>query len=66
MLTNSPTIHHLWMENPPLLSFLWFGTLREMLFIVHCWIKAECFHTDQGFFSAMDAIQGSQLILIAD
>jgi hypothetical protein len=49
MLTNSPAIHHLWMENPPLLSFLWFSTLRKMLFIIHCWIKAQHFHSNQGF-----------------
>jgi hypothetical protein len=24
---DSPAIHHLWMENPRLLTFLWFGTL---------------------------------------
>jgi hypothetical protein len=66
-LTNSPAIHNLvWIENPHLLSFLWFGTLQEMLFIIHCWIKAQCFHSNQGFLSATDAIQGSQRILIAD
>jgi hypothetical protein len=65
-LTNSPAIHHLWIENPCLLSFLWFSTLREMLFIIYCWIKAQYFHSKQGFFSATDAIHGSQQILIAD
>jgi hypothetical protein len=65
-LTDSPAIHHLWIENPRLLSFLWLSTLREMLFIVHCWIKAQRFHSEQGFFSATDAINGSQRLLIAD
>jgi hypothetical protein len=35
-LTDSPVIHHLWMENPHLLTFLWFSTLCNMLFIIHC------------------------------
>jgi hypothetical protein len=65
-LTDSRAIHHLWIENPRLLSFLWFSTLREMLFIVHCWIKAQRFHSEQGFFAAMDAVQGSQRLLIVD
>jgi hypothetical protein len=65
-LTDSPAIHHLWIENPRLLSFLWLSTLREMLFIVHCWIKAQRFHSEQEFFSATDAINGSQRLLIAD
>jgi hypothetical protein len=65
-LTYSPAIHHLWMENPRLLTYLWFGTLRNMLLIMHCWIKAQQFHSDQGFFSATDAVQGSQQLLIAD
>jgi hypothetical protein len=65
-LTDSPAIHHLWMENPRLLSFLWFSTLQEMLFIVHCWIKAQRIHSDQGFFSATDAVRGSQRLLIVD
>jgi hypothetical protein len=42
MLTDSPAIHH------PV-SFLWFSTLRKMLFIIHCWIKAQHFHSNQGF-----------------
>jgi hypothetical protein len=42
------------------------STLREMLFIVHCWIKAQRFHSNQGFFSGTDAVQGSQRLLIVD
>jgi hypothetical protein len=34
-LTDSAAIHHIWKENPCLLTYLWIGTLREALSIIH-------------------------------
>jgi hypothetical protein len=65
-LPDSPAIHHLWMENPHLLTFLWFGTLCEALFIMHSWVKAHYFHSNQSFHTAMDAALGTACLLIAD
>jgi hypothetical protein len=65
-LPDSPAIHHLWIENPRLLTFLWFGTLREALFIIHSWVKAQRFHRDQGFHTATDVALGTERLLIAD
>jgi hypothetical protein len=65
-LPDSPAIHHLWMENPRLLTFLWFSTLREALFIMHSWVKAQRFHSAQGFHTATDTAIGTERLLIAD
>jgi hypothetical protein len=65
-LPDSPTIHHLWVENPRLLTFLWFSTLREALFIMHSWVKAQRFHSEQGFHTATDTALGTERLLIAD
>jgi hypothetical protein len=54
------------MENPRLLTFLWFGTLREALYIMHSWVKAQRFHSDQGFITATDTALGTARLLIAD
>jgi hypothetical protein len=65
-LPDSPAIHHLWMENPRLLTFLWFSTLREALFIMQSRVKAQRFHSDQGFHTATDTALGTERLLIAD
>jgi hypothetical protein len=65
-LTDNPAIHHLWIGNPRLLTYLWFSTLREALFIIHCWAKAQRFHSAQGFFSATDTVHGSTRIVLTD
>jgi hypothetical protein len=65
-LTDSAAIHHIWKENPRLLTFLWFGTLREALSIMHTWVKAQRFHGSLGFYSATNAIQGSNCLLLTD
>ena len=65
-LPDSPAIHHLWVENPRLLTFLWFSTLREALFIMHSWVKAQRYHRDQGFHTATDTALGTKRLLIAD
>jgi hypothetical protein len=63
-LADSSAIHHLWEQHQRLLTFLWFDTLREILHIVHCWVKAQRFHCSQGFQSATDAATGSQRLLV--
>jgi hypothetical protein len=63
-LADSLAIHHLWEQNQHLLTFLWFDTLREILHIAHCWIKAQSFHRSQGFQSATDAGDGRQRLLV--
>jgi hypothetical protein len=65
-LADSSAIHHLWEQHQRLLTFLWFDTLREILHIVHCWVKAQRFHPSQGFQTATDAIDGGQRLLITD
>jgi hypothetical protein len=56
-LPDSPAIHHLWMENPCLLRFLLFSTLREALFIIH---------SDQSFHTATDRALSTERLLIVD
>jgi hypothetical protein len=63
-LADSSAIHHLWEQNQRLLTFLWFDTLREILHIVHCWIKAQRFHRSQGFQSATAPGDGSQRLIV--
>jgi hypothetical protein len=63
-LADSSAIHHLWEQNQRLLTFLWFDTLREILHIIHCWIKAQRFHSSQGFQAATNPVDGSQRLLI--
>lgn len=65
-LTDSAAIHHIWKENPRLLTFLWFGTLRDVLAIMHSWVKAQRFHGSLGFYSASNVIQGGQCLLLTD
>jgi hypothetical protein len=65
-LTDSAAIHHIWTENPRLLTFLWFSTLREALSITHNWVKAQRFHSSLGFYSATNPIQGEQCLLLSD
>jgi hypothetical protein len=65
-LPDSAAIHHIWKENPRLLTFLWFSTLREALAIMHTWIKAQRFHSSLGFYSATNAVLGGQCLLLAD
>jgi hypothetical protein len=65
-LTDSAAIHHIWKENPRLLTFLWFGTLREALSIMHTWVKAQRFHGSLGFYSATNPIQGGTCLLLTD
>jgi hypothetical protein len=54
------------MENPQLLTFLWFGTLRKALFIVHGWAKAQRFHNDHGFYAANDTVAGGRYLIVTD
>jgi hypothetical protein len=63
-LTDNFAIHHLWEQHQSLLTFLWFDTLRKILHIVHCWIKAQRFHSSQGFQSATDTVNGGQRLLV--
>jgi hypothetical protein len=65
-LMDSTAIHHIWKENPCLLTFLWFSTLREALAIMHTWIKAQRFHSSLSFYSATNAVLGGQCIFLAN
>jgi hypothetical protein len=64
--TDSAAIHQIWTDNPRLLTFLWFSTLREALSIMHTWVKAQRFHSSLGFYSATNAIQGEQCLLLTE
>ena len=57
-------INSLWNVHPASATFYWFNSLRELLYIFHCWIKAQRFHLTQGFTSARDSHGTVNLLLI--
>ncbi len=57
-------INSLWNAHPASTTFYWFNSLRELLNIFHCWIKAQRFHLSQGFTSARDTNGGMHILLV--
>ena len=58
-------INRLWEVYPAAMTFYWFESLRELLSIFHCWVKAHRFHMSQGFVYAKDS-QGNTSLVLAD
>ncbi len=58
-------INSLWNAHPASVTFYWFNSLRELLHIFHCWIKAQRYHQTQGFTTASDS-QGAMHIQLVD
>ena len=57
-------INSLWNAHPASTTFYWFNSLRELLNIFHCWIKAQRSHLSQGFTSARDTNGGMHILLV--
>jgi hypothetical protein len=65
-LPDNTAVHHIWHNHQHLISYLWFSTLQDPLQIMHCWIKAQHFHPNQGFLNAVDATTGTTSLLVTD
>jgi hypothetical protein len=58
-------INSLWNAHPASTAFYWFSSLRELLQIFHCWIKAQRSHLTQGSTTACGG-QGVVNVLLVD